>query len=581
MIAIHQVAPRLRKNRAYLDRLAARQSARHGAAGAHSLDTYHAFGDRSRQYRAPRPLFKLSTHWQIDRHLGRHLSDRRLEFCGKWVAGDNADLKLSPSGRRARWTGVASCRSWDCPRCARHKADHIAHRLSGCIDTARDRGWYAHFVTLTMGHAVTDTLARCVRAARAGWSRVRRLLSGLPYVGGVVSAIETTLGSSGWHVHCHAIVWTTDPLESGIGWHGRSTQNMAAQLAEHEYRGQVAQLDALHACRPQSASEAFVLRDVIRDLEDEQRAGKTRACRLYWAVAPLWYFETQLVDAWQDGVADSGMWRPNWRQQRIQPAKVEDHGLVRYILKTAYEISGQPYKRGRGTSFTPRGLLESAAAGCHEARRAWREYREATAGMHRIQGLHALERTLDVRSGPGPQEEPIHVASVDKVAYLSARRISYDRLLVRVCEWEPLGSVVAAQEIIERAGPMAGGARWRRAASEVLGPVRLIGAGGSVWDCRGSAVGGLAYAIESMYNNSYERSALSDEFAELRQRRQKWWDYERSTDNDDPGTDPGTNKQLAHGLARRAAKRGQSYVRRLASLQKGRRGEQGRRLRPG
>jgi len=337
MIALHQIAPRLRTNEAYLARLAARQTARHGAAGASSLDTYHGISDKLRQYRSPCPTYYRPQDWEIDRLLRRHPGDRRLEFCGKWLPpGGVATLRVNESGRRARWTGVASCKSWDCPRCARHKADTIAHRLGKAIEAATAKGWFAHFVTFTMPHTKRDTLARCIRAARGGWAKVKRLLNRLPYVGGVVGALETTLGRSGWHVHCHAIVWTTEPPETGIGWHGSFSHNMAASLAESEWRGRRAELHRLAQLKPTTATQAFKLRDRIRDLENEQRALRARACRLYWATSPLWWFECQIADAWAGGVVKTGIRRPDWRQQHRTDAKVKDSGLVRYILKPAY-----------------------------------------------------------------------------------------------------------------------------------------------------------------------------------------------------------------------------------------------------
>jgi hypothetical protein len=404
----------------------------------------------------------------------------------------------------------------------------VAGRLAACVDAAREAGWRAWFVTLTLAHEVYDTLAKCLRAARRGWDRVKRKLADRPDVAGHVVAWEITLGRAGWHVHAHALVWTYPDLEipppfddvrskltaaartalggDGWQWHTRRADGTTHTAAAHGYAAALdlrRRLDALRATRPESAGHAYRLRDDVRCAEDDLRRVHARAIRLGWARADRWALTHAITQAWADGAAATGMARPDWRRQDVRPARDVDRErrgkLVRYVLKTAYEVAGGAYKSGRGSSFTPAELLHSAAAGCHEGRRAWREYREAVHGLHRIAGIAALERRL-APAPPPPRPDPVTVVSLRPHTYSSLREVSYDRVLVRVAE---AGSPLDVAGICDRAGEFPTRADWRRAAADTLGVIRLQAAGGSLWDCHGSTVGPLAAALGLMYLRTY------------------------------------------------------------------------------
>jgi hypothetical protein len=432
-------------------------------------------------------------------------------------------LRVSASGKRAKWCGVAACDSWDCPRCARGKADKWSHRIGACIAEAADQGWRAYFLTLTQSHTSGDTLASLVRGAREGWRRVRRVAASHHDVKGLVGAIEVTLGARGWHVHYHAILWTDDPTTEAeramAERYGASVARPAlgfvpawfahGETSRADYARQTAQIAELKAAPKTTASEAYRVKEEIYRIQEDRRWTLARALRLWHCEAPLWTLRYALVQAWAGGVARTGRPRPDWRRQDLRPCKHEHTGaaLVAYMIKTGYELAGQPYKRGRGDAHTPGSILHSAAAGCHEGRRAWREYREALAGVHRIQGVASMEKRLCI--GEPPPVQSIHIRTVDHVAYFNARRISYDRLLVRLAELPPLiyiggagglrGGPAEAARVIDDAGQYATCADWRQSAAEVLGVVNLLRAGGSWRDARGSGAEPVALALQSMY----------------------------------------------------------------------------------
>jgi hypothetical protein len=406
---------------------------------ANSLGTLHGIADRQRFYRTPSPRKSNAIDSTINKFLARGRADRRLDFCGRMVTGP---VRLELTGRRARWRGLARCDSWDCPTCAKSKADDAAKRLAVCLERASKAGWFAYMVTLTMPHTVHDTLDRCVRAAREGWRSVRRKLAQNPDVRGWVVSWEVTLGKHGWHVHCHAIVWTADKLNLGFTWFGKPTPNPrtwrgVAQVCENRDVELSAMVAVLTDTKAKSAAQGFALRDERYLLEEEQRASRARATRLCWAYAPMWRFEYDITRAWADGVAKTGMPRPDWRRQDTRPAKTSNvetsKGLIRYLIKTAYEITGQAYK-SKNTSFSPRGLLESAARGCHEGRRAWREYRAAMAGLRRIQGLAQLEKKVanlpEIDAVEPPKKATL--GRISDFAWMALRGAGWDRLVERL-----------------------------------------------------------------------------------------------------------------------------------------------------
>jgi hypothetical protein len=465
--------------------------------GARSLGTIHCVLDGFPLYRAPKAARNEVNRRRIDGYLGRvggrHQADvvrmdRRIAECGTYVPDSTYQVDLYMHGKRARWHGVAHCASWDCPRCARRKADKAAGRLAQCLEGTRKLGWAPYLVTLTMPHKPTDTLRRCMRAAREGWKVTRRKLSDTGYVRGMVAAYETTLGKSGWHVHVHAIVWTDSDLTSRWDWWTSKVDEV------YGVRELELQLRNLKARKTDTATQRFKKRDEVFFAEEELRAARAQVCKTGMGRSDLWAFEYMISTTWAEGVAKTGMARPDWRRQDVRRAKDtqgtgDQADVVRYILKTAYELAGAGYKTGRGDSFTPAEILSSAAGGCSEGRRAWEEYRLAMVGVHRVQGIAALEKKLEKESAtvaPEPREEPHLIARVQRPAWYSCRRITYDRLLVRVAE---LGDPLDAARIVGKAGPYAMARDWRRAAAETLGPQRLVGECGGSWsDCDGTSV---------------------------------------------------------------------------------------------
>ena len=147
----------------------------------------------------------------------------RVHGCGRTVVGGAAVDAYIGKGTTgaASVHGVQSCaRAWECAVCrARIGAMHLAE-ISAAADYWLDRpeGGRIYFLTLTVRHSRSDEL----RSLRAGLSRSwSRLVEGrawqrfkvatdLEYV----RAMDATLGASGWHLHFHALLFVSGPLET-------------------------------------------------------------------------------------------------------------------------------------------------------------------------------------------------------------------------------------------------------------------------------------------------------------------------------------------------------------------------------
>lgn len=380
----------------------------------------------------------VATQRQIDSFVDYNGRDNRLSFCGKAVTGPVVGLVLGKGG--ARYVGQARCDSWDCPRCAAAKAGKAAHRLADATRKALDAGLVPYFTTFTMSHDVHDSLERCVRAGREGWRKVRRVLSSSPYVAGQVAAWEVTLGRKGWHLHCHALLFLRDiedvtyQVRSDSELRHKKAARMNAALIQKHW---VEAGRRLAECTERKVKTNTARMKKTRELAEIGReiwmveGERYKFGNLHNPLRVLW---RAIAGAWCDGVAKTGMHRPDPWRQHLELAKTDEKGgpagLVNYLVKTAYEICGSAYKQGRRGSWTPRGFLELAAIGNQEGRRAWREYREAMAGVHRVSGIAQLEKVVG-KTEP-ERHRPAIVAAITPENFLLMRNLSLDAPIRRL-----------------------------------------------------------------------------------------------------------------------------------------------------
>lgn len=118
----------------------------------------------------------------------------------------------------AHVSGIKRCGSpWACPVCAPQVRERRAVDIDQGASGHLGAGGGVLFVTLTLRHHRRDGLEpRLAVVAQA----LQRSLSGAPwkrraatlgYVG-AIRAVEVTYGESGWHPHCHALLFFDRPL---------------------------------------------------------------------------------------------------------------------------------------------------------------------------------------------------------------------------------------------------------------------------------------------------------------------------------------------------------------------------------
>lgn len=112
----------------------------------------------------------------------------------------------------AGFAGLETCGSvWACPVCGAKIAAHRGQELGRVLELAADQDMTLAMVTLTVRHHRGQSLKSVWDAVGSGWAAVT---SGRPWqrmtekhgVHGWARAVEVTHGSSGWHVHVHAVM---------------------------------------------------------------------------------------------------------------------------------------------------------------------------------------------------------------------------------------------------------------------------------------------------------------------------------------------------------------------------------------
>ena len=183
---------------------------------------------------------------------------KAVRCCGRMLhndgVGDPDDgqavaIKRRPVDGRmvASYSGLMTCGSvWSCPRCSAVIAHERAARIGSAVRECYRRGGRAYLLTLTMRHSSRDKLTDLWEALSTGWRnafgarawtgqkagiRLRRgrLVETLPVMGdaerfdvaGLTRVVEATYGrpdhgGHGWHLHIHALVFSSTSMEAGI-----------------------------------------------------------------------------------------------------------------------------------------------------------------------------------------------------------------------------------------------------------------------------------------------------------------------------------------------------------------------------
>lgn len=160
--------------------------------------------------------------WALHSHAGELLPRERVHSClRRRIPGvSNVDVLYSPARGRSSYGGLMQCGSvWQDPICAAKITERRKHELEAAIVAARQWGLAVYLQTTTVRHSQRDRLGELVAAfmtaQRAAKSNrlYAKLKADCGYMG-AVRALEVTHGGSGWHPHCHELVFLspdTDP----------------------------------------------------------------------------------------------------------------------------------------------------------------------------------------------------------------------------------------------------------------------------------------------------------------------------------------------------------------------------------
>lgn len=202
-------------------------------------------GPDSDRVRRRRELYQLREWW-------RPRSTRpRLRRCGRVRVALEPHLTVRDGAwddagetrsRSCSWGGVETCSSvWSCPVCSVRVRGDRARAIIALDTWARAEGWQVSMLTVTVRHAMGDSLERLRRGIAGVWARVQRLTAwndAMKAGAWFVRALEVTHGAHGWHPHCHVLLVSPVPLE---------TLDVPDRLAQDWRRAVVAELGTRHA----------------------------------------------------------------------------------------------------------------------------------------------------------------------------------------------------------------------------------------------------------------------------------------------------------------------------------------------
>jgi hypothetical protein len=138
---------------------------------------------------------------------------KRCRVCGRHVRNESGEVGVRLSEGHAGFAGLVTCGSvWVCPVCSSKIMARRALEIGSAVAAAQAGGLHVVFLTLTMRHRQGQRLGMLWDALAHGWERVtsgRRWVADRERWGviGYCRAVETTIGTNGWHVHVHALLF--------------------------------------------------------------------------------------------------------------------------------------------------------------------------------------------------------------------------------------------------------------------------------------------------------------------------------------------------------------------------------------
>lgn len=145
----------------------------------------------------------------------------RLCKCGRTLRADSVSVRHN--GAFAGFAGLTTCGSvWVCPVCNAKVMARRALELGSAVAAAQGMGWQVGFMTLTMRHNSGQSLGSLWDCLSYAWGQVTAgqhwVKAKARYgIEGFIRVAEVTVGSNGWHVHIHCLVFFSAPVADDQG----------------------------------------------------------------------------------------------------------------------------------------------------------------------------------------------------------------------------------------------------------------------------------------------------------------------------------------------------------------------------
>lgn len=200
--------------------------------------------------------------------------------CG-WRIGAAVSIHADAETHTAHYSGTEHCGSvWSCPVCSAVIRAQRAEEIQTVIERHQKAGGSVIFLTLTMRHRRSDSLAMLLDALLGSW---KKLLQGAVWkrmrrdygLTGYIRATEVTWSeSNGWHPHLHCLLLTGRRLDDaevqrlGDEIHGRwarYVRSATGRMPDREHGVDVQRVD----------EGGGLVSEYVTALQDEGKHGST------------------------------------------------------------------------------------------------------------------------------------------------------------------------------------------------------------------------------------------------------------------------------------------------------------------
>lgn len=165
--------------------------------------------------------------WKLQRTLWEVTDFKRLAGCHRWLAPGAGAANLQWRPGKARWGGLQNSASvWASPVAAVRISRLRAQEVESAVETwkKKDKRHAVEFLTLTLRHSKDQPLKEIWDVISYAW---RGITQGAAWRGGArnlgdktrfgiahwLRSTEVTIGKSGWHVHCHVLLFLEKKLD--------------------------------------------------------------------------------------------------------------------------------------------------------------------------------------------------------------------------------------------------------------------------------------------------------------------------------------------------------------------------------